>query len=296
MAQRYGGRYSPENSRPDEATAPAANPFQGRRPARAGGRVNALFLVPLIFVVTAFTQSAVGLAIDFAACALLLGAAWLTREGVLAEEAYDARAVARRPALPRKMIGSVVTGLGLALGAYHPGGSLLPPVLFALLGTGLHFAAFGPDPLKDKGMEGVDRFQTDRVANAVEGAEGYLKTMQEAVRRTGDRDLADHVARFTATARAMFRTIENDPGDLTAARRYLGVYLMGARDAATSFAELYANTRDPKAKTQFEALLNDLEANFKSQTQALLSNDKDNLDIQIDVLRERLQQEGVRPG
>jgi hypothetical protein len=296
MAQRFGGRYSPENSRPDGAEAPVRNPFHGRKPTLAGGRVNALFIVPLIFVITAFRQSPVGLAIDLAACGVLLLAAWLTREGLLAEEAYKARTVARRPALPRKLLGSALTGIGLALGGFHLGGSLVNPVIFAVLGAALHFAAFGPDPLADKGLEGIDRSQTDRVAGAVENAEAYLTAMQDAIRRAGDRQLSDHVGRFCATAREMFRTIESDPSDLTAARRYLGVYLMGARDATVSFADIYAQHRDPAARDKYEALLADLEANFKSQTQALLSNDKTNLDIQIDVLRERLQQEGVRPG
>ena len=83
--------------------------------------------------------------------------------------------------------------------------------------------------------------------------------------------------------------------DLTAARRYLGVYLMGARDATIGFADLYAQHRDPAARDKYEALLRDLEGNFASQSKALLANDQINLDIQIDVLRERLQQEGVRP-
>ena len=53
--------------------------------------------------------------------------------------------------------------------------------------------------------------------------------------------------------------------------------------------------RDPAARDKYEALLRDLEGNFASQSKALLANDQINLDIQIDVLRERLQQEGVRP-
>lgn len=300
MAERFGGRYSPENSRPagtqGGAAAAPANPFKGAQRTRAGGRVNALFLVPLIFGIKAFWQPPVGLALDLAACGVLIAAAWLTREGLVAQEAYDARAIARRPALPRKLIGAALTGLGLALGGFHPGASLVAPVIFALLGAGLHVAAFGADPLRDKGMAGADALATDRVATAVAGAESYLAAMQEAIRAAGDRALSDHVARFAGTAREMFRTIEGDPGELTAARRYLGVYLMGARDATASFAGLYAQNRDQGAREKYEALLSDLEANFTAQTQALLSNDKTNLDIQIDVLRERLAQEGVRPG
>jgi hypothetical protein len=34
-----------------------------------------------------------------------------------AEAAYDARRIARRPAIPRKLFGGILTGLGLAIGA-----------------------------------------------------------------------------------------------------------------------------------------------------------------------------------
>ena len=89
-------------------------------------------------------------------------------------------------------------------------------------------------------MEGVDEFQTDRVARAVEGAEKHLAAMSDAILRAKDRDLERRVESFQSTARAMFRTIEDDPRDLTAARKYLSVYLMGARDATVKFADIYA--------------------------------------------------------
>lgn len=294
MAERFGGRYSPPNSRPADLPGPA--PLAGKRPARMAGRANALFLPPILFALTAFFKGPVGLALDLGACGLLIAAAWLTREGLRAEEAYLAREVARRPAWPRKMLGSVLMGLGLGLGAWHPGAGLAVPALLAVLGAGLHLAAFGPDPLADKGLAGVDGAAADRVAAAVDGAEGYLAAMQDAIRRAGDRGLSDRVGDFATTARAMFRQIESDPRDLTAARRYLGVYLMGARDATVAFATLYAQTRDPAARAKYESLLADLQVNFAAQRQALLANDRSGLDIQIDVLRERLQQEGVRPG
>ena len=63
-----------------------------------------------------------------------------------------------------------------------------------------------------------------------------------------DRDLERRVDSFQSTARAMFRTIEDDPRDLTAARKYLSVYLMGARDATVKFADIYARSRDGAAR------------------------------------------------
>lgn len=293
MAQRFGGRFSPGGPAGKAPGAPPPGPRPVLRRTRAGGRVNLLFVVPLIFAVTAFFQGPVGLALDLGACGILMLAAWLTREGLIAQEAYEARRVARRPAIPRKIFGSVLTGAGLALGGYLAFGAV-GAVVVAAIGAGLHFAAFGPDPLTDKTAEGIDTFQTDRVARAVEEAEAHLAAMAAAVRATGDRALADRVTAFQGTARAMFRTVENDPRDLTAARRYLGVYLLGARDAAVKYADLAATRPDPAARAAFADLLGDLETRFAARTEVLLANDRDDLDVEVEVLRERLAREGVR--
>jgi hypothetical protein len=146
--------------------------------------------------------------------------------------------------------------------------------------------------LSDKGTDGIDQFQSDRVAKAVTEAEAHLTAMRDAILRARDRGLEARVDKFAATARQLFRTVENDPGDLTAARKYLSVYLQGARDATTKFADLHAQGRDPLARGDYESLLTDLETNFASRTTALLSNNKTDLDVEISVLRDRLKLEG----
>lgn len=291
MAQRFGGKYSPDASESSQTPVPKS-PFDGQTRARAGGRVNALFLTPLPFAFRAFFQEPVGMAMFLGATGLMLLAAWLTREGVIAQEAYDARKIARRPAWPRKIIGSVLTAAGLGLAGFAAHG-VAEAVIFAVLGFGLHIFAFGPDPMKNKGMEGVDEFQTDRVARAVGEAEKILDAMKDAILRARDRELERRVDSFQATARHMFRTIENDPRDLTAARKYLTVYLMGARDATAKFADIYARNRDAEARADYVALLDDLETNFTARTQKMLTDDQSDLNVEIEVLRERLAREGV---
>ncbi|KFI31682.1 hypothetical protein CDV50_06830 [Haematobacter massiliensis] len=298
MAERYRGPYSPggdgsDAPRSDNSASPHTLPPRRRR-RRAGGRANFLFLAPVLFLLTAFGKEPVGMALGLAAFGVLELAAWLTHQGLVAEEAYEARNIARRPAIPRKLFGGVMTAAGLFLGGYVPGGSILNPVIYAVLGFALHFFAFGPDPMRDKGMTGIDRFEGDRVARAVDEAESHLRDMKDAIKRAGDRRLEARVDRFADTARAMFRRVEADPRDLTGSRRYLGVYLLGARDATVKFADLYAQNRDPSARAAYEALLDDLEINFSSRTQDLLLNDRTDLDVEIDVLRERLQREGVK--
>ena len=289
MALRFGGKHSPDGSvQRDYADADSTAP----RPKGLRGKTLFYALTPLPFVIRAFAGTADGLVFGLSAAAVMALAVWLTLEGVRAQDAFDARRVARRPAIPRKIMGSALTGVALGLGGVVAGAETLQFIGFAVFGAALHFAAFGADPLTDKGMEGVDAFQTDRVARAVTEAETYLAAMKDAVLRANDRSVEARVDAFATAARTMFRTVESDPGDLTAARKYLSVYMMGARDAAVKFADLYGRTRDPKVKEDFTALLGDLETHFAARTEALLSNNRSDLDVEIGVLRDRLQREG----
>ena len=118
--------------------------------------------------------------------------------------------------------------------------------------------------------------------------------MTDALKRASDTASQDRLKQFQATARTLIRTVEEDPRDLTAARRYLGVYLMGARDATVKFADIYARTQSAEAKRDYLALLDDLDQNFNAKTAKMLLDDRSDLAIEIEVLQDRLTREGVR--
>ena len=293
MARRVVGTYSPKTNK--DGLSPTPDLILAPPPSGAMLRANLGFALPFPFLMKAFTGTPTGLMAALSAAGLLVLAAWLTREGLKAQAAYDARKVARRPALPRKILGSALTGLGFALAGFAgaEGGFVLAG--YAMLGAALHLASFGLDPLKSKGMAGQDLFQTDRVTRAVTEGEALLSAMSDAILRARDTALESRVARFCDIARALFRQVENDPGDLTAARKYMSVYLTGARDATAKFADVFAASRNAKARADYEALLADLETNFAARTNALLSNSHTDLDIEIQVLRESLKLDRTTP-
>ena len=107
MAERFGGAYSPEAKADRGGNAEAENtprkrsPLEGKMPARAGARLNLLFIAPLPLMVLAFFRDPADMILSLAGFATLMAAAWLTRDGVRAHEAFDARKIARRPAIPR---------------------------------------------------------------------------------------------------------------------------------------------------------------------------------------------------
>ena len=287
MAERFGGRYSPGG-----ATGQGA---RMARPARAGARVNLLFAAPFLILIGAFGNPPLGLALDIAGFGSLMLGAWLTREGLRAEDAYDARKIASRPAIPRKLFGSVMTGTGLALaGMSHASLSLIEPMIFFVLGAGLHAVAFGPDPMRDKSPSGTSTLDRDRVARARDQAETQIEAMRSAIRRAGAPMLTRRVDDFTATVGRMVEAVERDPRDLTRARRYLSVYLTGAREATERFADIYARSQNAEARADYEVLLTDLEKSFRDRTETMLLEDKSALDVEIEVLRDRLAREGLR--
>ena len=51
--------------------------------------------------------------------------------------------------------------------------------------------------------------------------------------------------------------------------------------------------KDADARASYEALLKDLEDNFAARTEKMMLDDRSDMDIEINVLRDRLQREGV---
>lgn len=292
MAKRFGGPHSPEAGRPGAADPrlPADPPMLHR----LASRPKYVTIAASPFLLGAFLQPPLGMVTDLAAFGLVALAMWLTREGLAAEAAYDQRRTARRPALPRKLLGGLLAGAGLGMGAAAPG-AILEGSLVGLAGLALHWLAFGPDPMRDKGTADADSFQQSRAARMIDEGEAHLGQIQQAIAGLGDRGLEVRVAAFAATVRELFDRVRDNPGDVAATRRYLGIYLQGARDATEKFAGLYARTRDAATRAAFEAFLDDLEKDFSARRDRLLDGDRSDLEIEIAVLRERLSREGLHP-
>lgn len=295
MAERYGGKYSPGGPR---GKAGAAPPPVTRRARRVSLRARAMFLLPIPLLLAGLGSISRGNAAEMlgelGAFAGLIAGASLLNEGLRAEASYDARTVARPPAIPRKLFAAVVTGVSIAAaGVLSLGQGIPAAVVFGAVAAGAHVLAFGLDPMRRKGMEGVDDFANERVARAIDQAEALVRQTVDAAGRIGDRRIEARVERICDQAREVFRAVERDPRDLARARTFLSVYLLGLRDATTKFAEVWGRSRDATARAAYEDLLGDLETSFGTQRVHLLEEDRSDLDVEIEVLRERLKQDGL---
>jgi len=124
MTQKYGGKFSPTGT-PDNARdgiETRVNKFRGQKAYNSNIRAKLLFMVPLPLLFAAIGElragDANGMIAELGAFVMLILAAWLLRDGLRAEEAYNARKVARPPAIPRKFFATLLTGAGIATAAY----------------------------------------------------------------------------------------------------------------------------------------------------------------------------------
>jgi len=211
VAKKYGGKFSPDGS---AQSAVREAVVDARKVDAAGAKANVLFIPGVVLAFLSLNEGAIGLITGLGGAVLLTLAAWLTRDGLRAAAAYDQRKVARKPAFPRKIVGSIFTGLGITAASLMNDPSVLAAIGYGVVAAGLHSAAFGFDPLRDKRMEGIDTFQQDRVARVVDEAEDHLASMKDHIDSIGDRHLEKRTAQFQAAARRMIRTVEEDPRDL----------------------------------------------------------------------------------
>ncbi|MBY8976535.1 5-bromo-4-chloroindolyl phosphate hydrolysis family protein [Rhodobacteraceae bacterium NNCM2] len=294
-AQKFGGAHSPGgNPNPGAASSPAANKFRNRKAASVGIRGLVMFILPTPLLLAALGHlgsnafSAIGI---LGAYACLMLGAWLLREGQTAEAAYNARQIARPPAFPRKLCAAALAGIGVA-GAIimtEGLGDLIQAIGLGAIAVVSHIASFGLDPMKSKGIEG--KAAPDHVIDAIDKAEARVNDITRMAGTLRDREITNLVEGLMSKVREMLTLVQEDPRDLSRARRYFTVYLKGAEDATRKYVENHVRLDDPKLRSDYISLIGELEDSFGRGREMLLHDDRTDLEVEIEVLRERLGQE-----
>ena len=296
-AQRYRGDHSPDG-KAAEPHVEARAPTKIRIRKKPGGvALTLLFLVPVPLLLNGFSQimnaAPLDAATSFSIYALFVLAIWTLCEGIKAEVAFNERKIARPPMFPRKLIAAGLSGAAVFLAAWLGWGqNMFTGIGMGALAMAAHIVAFGFDPMKRKGLPGFNAYETDRVARAVDKAEAIMAEIESAADAINNRAVKRNVGSLLESVREMLRTVEQDPRDLTRARKYMSVYLSSARDATLKFADLNQRSHDAAKQKEYLSLISDLETSFNGERQLMLQDNQSDLDVEIEVLQERLQSEG----
>lgn len=226
------------------------------------------------------------------ACYLL--AAWCVRRGLKAEMLYDQRRIARPPRWPLKLIAALIvavtTGMIAWLGARQP---LPVAILFAggaLLGM---YLSYGFDPRHEKKIAGMHGYSGGEIFQTLEDSARIIRSIERANDSIRNSELNQRIERICEIADSILAEIEADPRDIRRARKFLNVYLDGARQVTEGYARTHQHSQSGELEQNFRNVLVTIESVFQEQKQKLLEDDVFDLDVQIEVLNTQLKREGI---
>lgn len=257
-----------------------------------------LFLLPMPLIPAAIISLIKGdvahLTISLGAYAAYLYAALLTRQGLKSEVNYMQRNFARPPSFLGKrsagIICTVTTGLLAYFGADQ---NLIISVVYSLLcGLGYHLAyGFGARQTLPR----IKHHPSDNpeIAKMLELAEAKILAIEHATHKLSSAELIQRLERITTKAREILQTIADNPRELRRARKFMYVYLDGAQKVSQGYAKTHRHIRSDELEENFRRVLITIEDVFVEQHTKLLENNALDLDVQIEVLKTQLENEGV---
>jgi 5-bromo-4-chloroindolyl phosphate hydrolysis protein len=235
-----------------------------------------------------------GVLVNAAGFALYMLAAWCLRKGLQAEHIYAKSRIARPPKKPLKTIAAVITalttGMIALLGAGHP----LPVALMFAGGAFLGmYLSYGFDPREEKKIAAAHGYSGDEILQTLEESSRIIRSIEQANDRIRNTELNQRIERICEIADSILAEIEADPRDIRRARKFLNVYLDGARQVTEGYAKTHQQTQSGELEQNFRNVLETIESVFQEQHQKLLEEDIFDLDVKIEVLTTQLKREGI---
>ncbi len=181
---------------------------------------------------------------------------------------------------------ALATGTTAWLGVGHHPAIAVAFALVALLGCWL---TYGFDLQTNRCARGIGKHHR----MALTQAERSIAAIEQASRDIRQPELEARLGRIAALASTILNQLNEDPHKLRRARKFLNVYLDGVTSVVKGYAKTQAQVTAPELDERFRHALITVEDAFREQQQRLLDSDVDNLDVQIEVLTQQLEREGI---
>ncbi len=218
-------------------------------------------------------------------------AAIVARHGFKLESKFKQRKFSKAPGKPFKSLAAIILAGTTGLTSLFLGGNgIFESALFAAVTLIAFYVAYGVDPRQDKSGDISLGVNADEVYEALEEAEVKIASIEASRKNIKNSEFNRHLKLIISKARGILDLIEEDPKDLSRARKFLKVYL----DGTARVTESYANTQNKSASTaaldqNFAEVLESIETTFDEQHKKLLENDQFDLDVKIEVLKAQLK-------
>lgn len=257
-----------------------------------------LYILPLALIPASILSFVYGdllrIIVNFSGCISYLLAASLLRKGISAELEYRDRKITLVPKWPQKNLAALIVALTTAGIAFiGAGNSFLVSIAFGLGALAGMILLYGLDPRQEKMVAGSHGYTADEIAATITEAETQISGIEQANKQITNRLFNQRIRIICEQARSIVDMLEDDPGDIRRARKFLNIYLDGALKVTTGYADMQRKHQSEKLSDNFENVLQTIESVFVEQKQKLLEDDVLDLDVQIEVLTAQLKHEGV---
>lgn len=257
-----------------------------------------LYILPLALVPASILSFAYGdfmrIITNVGGCAAFLLAANLLRKGILAEKQYQEKTITQPPKWPLKTVASLIVAITTAwvafMGADH---SFFTSLAFGLGALAGMIFLYGSDPRQEKMVTGTHGYTAEEISETIDEAEAQISGIEQANKQIHNREFNQRIRTICVHAREVLGMLEEDPGDIRRARKFLNVYLDGALKVTEGYADMQRKHQSEQLTQNFDNVLKTIESVFIEQKQKLLEDDVLDLDVKIEVLAAQLKHEGV---
>lgn len=226
--------------------------------------------------------------------AIYMLAAWCLRKGLKAESQYLQSRIARPPRWPFKLIAAIITALTTGVIAWLGAGQAIMVAAFYAGGAFVGmYLSYGFDPRHEKKISGAQGYSGDEILQALEESTRIIRSIEQANDKIRNAELNQRIERICEIADGILAEIKSDPRDFRRARKFLNVYLDGARQVTEGYARTHQHSQADELEQNFRNVLVTIESVFQEQKQQLLEDDIFDLDVKIEVLSTQLKREGI---
>ncbi len=258
-----------------------------------------LYILPFPLVIVAIIALIEGRFFKLLFATVALGlvwlAAWFIRRAAHFQRESERRKWKRATRVPWRFSAAVFcAGAAFIVASLLVGHNILVGGLAAIAGFAGIVLTYGFDPQYSNDME-VSQFGVtpEEIEEALTEAEGNLSEIEGAAKQIANGELKMRLGRIVDKTRNVLSLIEEDPKDLRRARKFLKVYLAGAKNVTRQYADTHNHQENDVLEENFRNVLSSIEDVIEEQHGKLLENDVLDLDVKIEVLEAQLKHEGI---
>ncbi len=220
---------------------------------------------------------------------LLYGSTLLAKNGIKVKKIYEKSILTKAPKVPYLKIAAIGLGLSSFYLSFMIGGkSLLASLFVAILAPLGFYLYYGFDPTKDK-TDSIDGISADLVLSSIADAKKKLHYIEDNMQKVNDLNFRKRIENALKKSNTILETIQEDPKDIRVARKFLVVYIDGVRKVLDSYTKLDEKDINLDTKKRLYALMDSVEDRFGKELKRLKSNNKFDLDVHIDTLKEQIK-------